>query len=150
MEINDRGKTVPVKIGLAPVQRENTEYEFDLVMQLNREHIASISKDTTFLDNWTGIITPELGSKLKEWLDDGSEPERCSDCGQIIRPSKELSASDISEKSLNIYGRILCMDCSVQEKKKNEKKKKKAEDQSAAVNTEENIKQQNTEAPNVQ
>ena len=45
MEQNDRGKTVPVKIGLAPVQRENTEYEFDLVFNIARNHIACVSKD---------------------------------------------------------------------------------------------------------
>ncbi len=36
MEQNERGKTVPVKIGLAPVQRENTEYEFDIVFNIAR------------------------------------------------------------------------------------------------------------------
>ena len=69
MEQNDNGKTVPVKIGLAPVQRENTEYEFDIVLNIARNHIASASKDTTFLDKWSGVITPELGKSLKEWLD---------------------------------------------------------------------------------
>ena len=44
MEINDRGKTVPVKIGLAPVRRDNTEYEFDIAFQINREHIAKSFK----------------------------------------------------------------------------------------------------------
>ena len=29
MEENERGKMQPVKLGLAPVQRENTEYEFE-------------------------------------------------------------------------------------------------------------------------
>ena len=57
MEVNDRGKTVPVKIGLAPVQRENTEYEFDVCFQIAQNHIAGISKDTTFLDGWSGVIT---------------------------------------------------------------------------------------------
>ena len=48
MEVNERGKTVPVKVGLAPVQRDNTEYEFDICFQIGQNHIAEISKDTTF------------------------------------------------------------------------------------------------------
>ncbi|MCM1055612.1 MAG: ATP-binding protein [Bacteroides sp.] len=143
MEINDKGKTVPVKIGLAPVQRENTEYEFDLVMQINRDHIASISKDTTFLDDWSGIITSELGSKLKEWLDDGKEPERCSDCGKTINAAKGLSADEITSISLKTYGRALCAECSCKEKKKIKEQAKNAAALDSAVND-------STEETNVQ
>ena len=40
MELNERGKQQPVKIGLAPVQRDDTEYEFDIVMNIGRDHVA--------------------------------------------------------------------------------------------------------------
>lgn len=112
MEINERGKTVPVKIGLAPVQRENAEYEFDVVLQINREHIASASKDTTFLDSWSGVITAELGKQLAAWLDDGEEPIRCADCGYIIKPTSKYSAMEIAEKTIQKFGRVLCGKCS--------------------------------------
>lgn len=112
MEINDRGKTVPVKIGLAPVQRENAEYEFDVVLQINREHIASASKDTTFLDSWNGVITSELGKQLASWLDDGEEPIRCADCGYIIKSTSKYSAVEIVEKTTQKFGRVLCANCS--------------------------------------
>lgn len=48
MEENERGKMVPVKLGLAPVQRENVEYEFDIVLNISANHQAMVSKDTTF------------------------------------------------------------------------------------------------------
>ena len=111
MEINDRGKTVPVKIGLAPVQRENAEYEFDVVLQINREHIASASKDTTFLDSWSGVITTELGKQLAAWLDDGEEPIRCAECGYIIKPTSKYSTVEIAEKTTEKFGRVLCGEC---------------------------------------
>ena len=111
MEVNDRGKTVPVKIGLAPVQRENTEYAFDIVFQLDRQHRASLSKDTTFLDNWEGVITPELGSMLGEWLSQGAELPRCSGCGQVIMSCGGRSVSQIVEGTEKNYGRRLCMHC---------------------------------------
>lgn len=115
MEQNEKGKTVPVKIGLAPVQRENTEYEFDIVLNIARNHIAFASKDTTFLDSWSDIITPELGKMLKEWLDNGADPERCSDCGKIIKSAQGRTAAQIVEGTLKNYGRKLCWNCMVKE-----------------------------------
>lgn len=118
MEQNEKGKTVPVKIGLAPVQRENAEYEFDVVMNISRDHTACTSKDTTFLDNFCGIIIPEIGKQLHEWLDNGVEPERCTDCGNLITSAKGKTVKEIAEGSLRVYGRKLCMRCVAAEIKK--------------------------------
>lgn len=119
MEQNERGRTVPVKLGLAPVQRENTEYEFDIVFNVARNHIASLSKDTTFLDNWTGVITPELGTALKEWLANGTAPEKCSDCGSVIMSAQGRTSDEIVDGTLKNYGRRLCWKCMAIEIKKN-------------------------------
>lgn len=115
MEQNEKGKTVPVKIGLAPVQRENTEYEFDIVLNIARNHIACASKDTTFLDSWNDIITPELGKSLKEWLDNGIEPEKCTDCKKTIKPAQGRTTEQIVEGTLKNYGRKLCWNCTLKE-----------------------------------
>ena len=111
MEVNDRGKTVPVKIGLAPVQRENTEYEFDIVFQLDRQHTATLSKDTTFLDGWSGVITPELGERLGAWLNEGEELPRCADCGRVIMSSAGRTVKQIVKGTEKNYGRRMCMSC---------------------------------------
>ena len=111
MEVNDKGKTVPVKIGLAPVQRDSTEYEFDICFQIARDHTACASKDTTFLDTWSGVITPELGGQLGKWLSQGEEPPRCTDCGRVIMPDSKRSVEIIISKSIELYGRQLCIEC---------------------------------------
>ena len=118
MEVNDKGKTVPVKIGLAPVQRENAEYEFDVVLQINREHIASLSKDTTFLDSWSGVITPALGEQLGAWLSEGVEPDRCADCGAVLMPTSKRTVAQIVEGSTKKFGRKLCLPCAKKEAEK--------------------------------
>lgn len=74
MQENDKGRQTPVKVGLAPVQRDDTEYEFDIVLDIARSHIATASKDVTFLDNYGDVINVELGQKLKSWLDNGLDP----------------------------------------------------------------------------
>ena len=123
----ETGKSTVKKLGLAPVQRDDFEYEFMLVMDCDKEtHNATIIKDNTFLDSegWYGQITVDLGKKLKEWLNDGVEPEiiTCECCGERIKTTtiggKTLSAKEISEKSKNKYGKIMCMNCSIEASKK--------------------------------
>ena len=111
MEENERGKMVPVKLGLAPVQRENVEYEFDIVLNISANHQAMVSKDTTFLDGWTGIITPELGAQIRDWLDNGIEPEKCADCGMTIMQAGGKTVSEIADGTMKAYGRKLCWNC---------------------------------------
>ena len=111
MEQNDRGKMVPIKLGLAPVQRENTEYEFDIVFQIDRDHTATLSKDTTFLDKFSGVITPELGSQLREWLSEGKEPPRCTVCGKAIVAAKGRTAEELAEMCKEKLGTVMCPAC---------------------------------------
>jgi len=44
IEADDRGKMTPKKIGLAPVQRDGFEYEFDVVMNLDIDNQGVITK----------------------------------------------------------------------------------------------------------
>lgn len=113
LELNDKGKQVPVKLGLSPVQRDDTEYEFDIVLNLSRNHTATASKDTTFLDGYGAVITPELGEQLRLWLDKGEEPPRCEVCGNVIRPHGNKSVSDIVNGSKELMGKQACMPCCI-------------------------------------
>lgn len=64
------GKTRPVKIGLAPIQRDGLEYEFTAVLELSVDgHIATATKDRTGLFDGS-YFTPgkETGEKLMAWL----------------------------------------------------------------------------------
>lgn len=115
MQENERGKIQPVKIGLAPVQREDTEYEFDIVLDIARNHIATASKDTTFLDKFGAVITPELGVQLKEWLDNGVEPDRCETCGKVILAKNSKSVQNIIEASMKYLNKKCCYDCYAKE-----------------------------------
>ena len=117
----ETGKTNVKKLGLAPVQRDDFEYEFMLVMDCDKEtHNASIIKDNTFLDaqGFYGKITPDLGRQLKEWMNDGVEPTiyTCEHCGKKIKSytfedGTTMSVEEIVAKSKETYGLQLCMDC---------------------------------------
>ena len=71
-----KGRKKPVKIGLAPVQRDGMEYEFTCVLDLSIEgHVATASKDRTRLfDGQHFVPTAETGEGLREWLESGKDP----------------------------------------------------------------------------
>jgi hypothetical protein len=49
------------------------EYEFGVVMDLNQEHFAQVTKTRiSFLDNKSFIPTVEVGKQLLEWLNTGA------------------------------------------------------------------------------
>lgn len=111
LEVNERGKQQPVKLGLTPIQRADMEYEFDTVLSINREHIATASKDVTFLDRFGQVITPELGAQIAAWLGEGIEPIKCACCGRTISPSGGKSVEQIVDGSMKFAGRAMCLEC---------------------------------------
>lgn len=118
MEETETGRMKPVKVGLAPVQRNETEYEFDIVLDIDRTHRAEVSKDTTFLNRYEELITPQLGEDLKKWLDEGIEPEPllCADCGNKVKGNKKITAKQMAEGTKRSYGKMLCGDCALKAK----------------------------------
>jgi hypothetical protein len=75
LEVNDKGKQVPKKVGLAPVQRDGMEYEFTVMLDIDQQHVASASKDRTSLfDGRYFKINQDTGKELLAWLESGAEP----------------------------------------------------------------------------
>ena len=107
---NDKGKHVPVKVGLAPVQREGMEYEFTTVMDISVDgHIVTASKDRTGLFDGK-FFKPDVstGKMLQEWLNTGIDTEKVS-----LEESKKLlkSVNDIiSLAQLESWGSRYKMD----------------------------------------
>jgi len=75
VETDQRGKSVPRKVGLAPVQRDGLEYEFDVIGDLSLDHELLITKTRCSALKDAVISHPgaELAQTLRGWLD-GAEP----------------------------------------------------------------------------
>lgn len=73
IEVNDRGKNTPVKLGLAPVQRDGLEYEFAVTADITRQHVLTVTKSRCRdLDEYTETKPgPELAERLLKWLTEG-------------------------------------------------------------------------------
>jgi len=73
-EKDERGRTQIRKVGMAPVQRDGVEYEFDLIGDISREHTMTIDKTRwSDIDSFHGIVTENFGRDLVRWLSDGVE-----------------------------------------------------------------------------
>jgi energy-coupling factor transporter ATP-binding protein EcfA2 len=76
LETDSRGKQVPRKVGMAPVQRDGMEYEFDLCVDLDWDHVATVSKSrcSSVSDAvWRRPGADEL-APFAAWLTDGAAP----------------------------------------------------------------------------
>lgn len=68
---NENGKMSPQKIGLAPIQREGMDYEFDIVLDIDKSHLATASKDrTSELDGNVFLITEAVGERIGTWVEE--------------------------------------------------------------------------------
>ncbi len=70
----ESGKTKIHKVGLAPIQRDGIEYEFDIVADMDLDHNLIITKTRFSILDGLVINRPDetLGEQLKAWITDDS------------------------------------------------------------------------------
>jgi hypothetical protein len=98
---DDRGKTSVERVGLAPVQKDGTEYEFDAVLLMDQENTAHVIKSRCHALRGD-IRKPgeSLGKLLLSWLSDGapqapaSEPKVSEKAESAPPPVHEEPAFD--------------------------------------------------------
>jgi hypothetical protein len=94
---NENGRISPRKIGLAPQQRDMIEYEFTLMLDIDIDHRASISKtrcellaDRTF----SADETVEAAHLFKSWLEAGEPLISRNDRDNLNQQISNLSSDD--------------------------------------------------------
>lgn len=84
------GKTVIRKVGLAPVQRDGMEYEFDIVGDLDESHTLIVTKTRCpeIADKAFRHPGAELAATIKVWLTDGAPeaPAKAPEAGTGDKP----------------------------------------------------------------
>ncbi|GHC46713.1 AAA family ATPase [Ulvibacter litoralis] len=67
------GKMVPEKVGLKAIQRNDLDYEFTIVFDVDIAHQVKASKDRTglFIDKPEFIINASTGKKIMQWCEEG-------------------------------------------------------------------------------
>jgi len=94
------GKTAPEKLGLAPEQGKGIEYEFDLLVEMNQAHQATVTKDRTgkFQDETIDKPGEDFGVALYEWLTSGVEEKNTLPTVESITKTKASIPASKPEK----------------------------------------------------
>ena len=96
IEADSRGKQAPRKVGMAPVQRDGIEYEFDVVADLDLDHRFIVSKTRCkVLDGGAIPFAEGVGSTIKTWVSDGAPvppKQKTANAKQIDHLKQQLRA----------------------------------------------------------
>ncbi|WP_019669920.1 AAA family ATPase [Eudoraea adriatica] len=94
------GKMVPEKVGLKAIQRNDLDYEFTIVFDIDSAHNAKASKDRTglFIDRPDFIINASTGKKLIQWCEKASGSE-------AKKATLEIEACESIEGLRHIYSK---------------------------------------------
>lgn len=100
LEKNEIDKLEVKKLGTKPIQRDDMEYEYMLVFNLDQNNSATVSKDNTGLFKGTSTrITPDVGMVLYDWLELGID----------VKAEAEKKRQEILEyitKSMTKYDKV--------------------------------------------
>lgn len=95
VEKNEKGKSEPRKIGLAPRFKDGMEYEFDIVLEMDDANVARVSKSRCV--GLSGKSIPKPGAALARevlaWL--GSAPPR--EAARAVSRPATVPASTVDE-----------------------------------------------------
>lgn len=102
VEIDERGKSVPKRIGTKAVQREGMEYEFDIVGDMDLEHVLKISKSRCPEVDGAIVSCPDLAflSPIRRWLAIGETPKPQPLGGSMQLSNQTRPASEDQKQQL--------------------------------------------------
>ena len=87
------GKDKPVKVGLAPQQSEDFEYEFDVVAYMDMEHTLSVTKTRCpELDQVQTDDVQFISNTLYSWVTDGEMPIPAAKLAKTVLNTEEGAA----------------------------------------------------------
>ena len=121
VEKDERGKSIPRKVGLAPVQRDGVEYEFDVYGTLDLDHALRITKSRCSLlqDAYTLKPNEEFWRPLVKWLTTAEPVQSAEDAARAtIHAASTLEQLQMAWKAIPAH---------VQQKVAADKDQRKAE-----------------------
>ena len=113
LEEDSRGKKVPRKVGMAPVQRDGLEYEFDVVAEMSADHVACVTKSrcSDLADAVVEKPGAQMAQTLRAWLTDGTpatvpappqtDPRDLGPLG-VERPAQPVNAQPVEAVPVNL------------------------------------------------
>jgi hypothetical protein len=109
LEDNEKGQKVPRKIGVAPVQRDGMEYEFDLYASMDWSHQIKVSKSRCprMQDVTTVKPGPGFWAPLFEWLNTASPMVPQAETEAASSPAATASVNGNGKPHGDIYSELI-------------------------------------------
>jgi DNA polymerase III delta prime subunit len=102
IETSELGKQQIKKVGLKAIQKDDLEYEFQIVFQTDIDHTTKTSKDNSGMFEGKAFkISTEMGENIYRWLEEGidvKEQERIQLQGIIDRIQELRTMNEETEK----------------------------------------------------
>lgn len=109
MEADERGKMSPKKVGLAPVQREGFEYEFDIVLTMDADNNGIVTKTRCpALQN--GLFRKpgkEIAETINGWLT--GAPVEKKPAPQMPAVQKQSAPTPAEQREQSVNGAVVDM-----------------------------------------
>jgi hypothetical protein len=97
IEQDSKGKAVPKKLGMAKEQRDNAEYDFDVVVELDMDHSGRVTKAPPIPVLPTDIAAGSVvtfARQLLEWMRDGVaepfEPQTWDELKYLVKDEEKI------------------------------------------------------------
>jgi hypothetical protein len=102
------GRAVPRRVGLAPIQRDGVEYEFDILGDLDYTHTLTISKSLVPELQDQSILQPgrEVAQKILSWLGKGVTRQVPQPPAVAVSPIAEYLDDDQTGSEWNLSEQI--------------------------------------------
>jgi hypothetical protein len=111
LETNERGKQVPRKIGLAPIQRQGIEYEFTLVGDIDLSHNIAVTK-SRFSELADAVIPAgqeqAAAERFLAWLNSGEQFVPRTTAERWVGAMNALPAADrkrVKDEFAHLFGK---------------------------------------------
>lgn len=117
MELNDKGKQTPKKVGLGIQQEKDTEYEYMVTFNIIQgTHVADVMKDNTHLfEGRYEVLTEKDGEALYDWANSGEEVfNKTLAQEEIIKLATELGGSqneEVRKATIDVLGEANPRNC---------------------------------------
>ena len=88
---NGKTRNKPVKAGMSPQQRDGFEYEFDIMLEMDSQNRATVSKSRMSALSGREIVKPDasLAEEIAAWLSGEQMPQYAD--GSEIKPGASMS-----------------------------------------------------------
>lgn len=99
VEVDSNGKSVPRKVGTAPIQRAGMEYEFDVYGSMDYSHMMTVTKSRCSAIQDAVVVKPGASfvQPLVDWLETGTAAPISAPPAKIADEQLEQIAASIAE-----------------------------------------------------